>query len=194
MPPPMPRCGKGQHEGKRIPCEDQGPCSGPKTRGGREACSAVGRGCSDGAETCSQSKAEQASFQPCKTPRVLSSSTGLYSRGGGAVPRQPVPWPPPPQLLQCLHLPVRGGAGPGEILRGQCGGPWRHGLLNGCFLAVGFEERCGSVGQHRPLVTAKLGPPILKPDLRGKGRWSAGARCKQGCPKHPSYPSWSHAG
>lgn len=47
MPPPVPRCGKGQHEAKQIPCEDQGACSSPKMQGGREACSALGSGCSD---------------------------------------------------------------------------------------------------------------------------------------------------
>lgn len=73
---------------------------------------------------------------------ILSGSTVLCSHGGGVVPRQPVQWPSPPQTLQCLHLRVWRGAGPGQILWGQCSGPRRHGLLDGCFLAVGFEERC----------------------------------------------------
>lgn len=46
MPPPVPRCGKGQHEAKQIPCEDQGTCSSPRMQGDREACSALGSGCS----------------------------------------------------------------------------------------------------------------------------------------------------
>lgn len=45
-----------------------------------------------------------------------------------------------PSSSSTCTLPVRGGAGPGEILRGQRGGPRCHGLLDGCFLAVGFEE------------------------------------------------------
>lgn len=53
----------------------------------------------------------------------------------GTVPA-PVPCP-----CRCLHPPVRGGAGPGEVLGAERRGPRCHGLLDGGFLAVGLEER-----------------------------------------------------
>lgn len=123
-------------------------------------------------------KTSQAPFSLIKLPQSPAVAQSCIPAAVERSLGSPAPWPPPPLLLQSLHLPVRGGAGPREILRGQCSGSWCHGLLNGCFLAVGFEQRCRSVGQHRPLVAAELGPPVLKPHLwQGKGsQWGPSAR------------------
>lgn len=59
MPPPVLRCGKGQHKAKQIPCEDQGACSSPKMQGGREACSVLGSRCSDRVEMVPKAKSDE---------------------------------------------------------------------------------------------------------------------------------------
>lgn len=105
---------------------------------------------------------------PQNVPHVPISSTGLPGRGGWS---------------HVLHPPVWGGAAPREVLGAERGGPWCHGLLDGSLLAVGLEERRRSVGQHRPLVTAELGPPVLKPNLYGEGE----ALTRRGSPRCPSH-------
>lgn len=118
------------------------------------------------------------------TPRKLpvSSAVAWGHRGAGD---GPCPGACP---CRCLHPPVRGGAGPGEVLGAERRGPRCHGLLNGGFLAVGLEERRRPVGQHRPLVTAEFGPPVLKPDLHGEGEALAGSRGRPRCPSHHPDP------
>lgn len=59
MPPPVLRCGKGQHKAKQIPCEDQGACSSPEMQGGREACSVLGSRCSDRVEMVPKAKSDE---------------------------------------------------------------------------------------------------------------------------------------
>lgn len=65
----------------------------------------------------------------------------------------------------CPLSPVGGRGCPGEIIWTQGGGPGSHGLLDGGLLAVGLEQRGGAIGQHGPLISAELGPAVLKPDL-----------------------------
>lgn len=91
-------------------------------------------------------------------------------RGPTGCPDCCLPHPPQPQGRQgVLPLPVWGRGCPGKIIRTQGGGPGSYGLLDGGLLAVGLEQRGGAAGQHGPLISAELGPAVLKPDL-GVGR------------------------
>lgn len=99
MPPPVPRCGKGQHKAKQIPCEDQDACSTPEMQGHREACSVLGSRSSE--LKWFPKPSQTSSFQPHKTPQIPSSGTGLHSCGTAVVSRQPCPTatssPAPPE-------------------------------------------------------------------------------------------------
>lgn len=67
---------EGSVRGQANPLRGPGLYSGPEMHGGREACSAAGRGCSDGAETGSQSKARRAPFSPVKLPTSSAVAQG----------------------------------------------------------------------------------------------------------------------
>lgn len=106
---------------------------------------------------------------------------------------------PCPELVsprEVIHSPVRWGGTPGEIVSGSRSWARYYGLLHSGHVPwVGFEQRGILAGQHRSLIPAKLGSPVLEPHLGWEAHRHTSHHNQLCCDTHsftiPPLPCWA---